>query len=68
MECGIEAIEMSSGEYITNINCDDRRAPWALEHQAKTLITNPDVGLVYNDSYITKGRPTLLWENIGKQL
>ena len=55
---------MSTGEYITNVNCDDRRAPWALEHQAKTLITNPDVGLVYNDSYITKDANTM-WENIG---
>jgi len=59
-----KAIEMSTGEYITNVNCDDRRAPWALEHQAKTLITNPDVGLVYNDSYITKDANTM-WENIG---
>jgi glycosyltransferase involved in cell wall biosynthesis len=58
------AIEMSSGEYITNINCDDRRAPWALEHQAKTLVNNPDVALVYNDSYITK-EPNVSWEDVG---
>ena len=57
------AIEMSSGEYITNINCDDRRAPWALEHQAKMLVTNPEIDLVYNDSYITK-EPNITWENV----
>jgi len=57
------AIEMSSGEYITNINCDDRRAPWAIEHQAKMLVTNPEIDLVYNDSYITK-EPNITWENV----
>jgi|TARA_R110002074_G_scaffold199187_1_gene366911 glycosyltransferase involved in cell wall biosynthesis len=58
-----KAIELSTGDYITNVNCDDRRAPWAIEHQAKALITNPDVDLVYNDSYITKSANTM-WENV----
>ena len=48
-----EAIKMASGEFITNINCDDRRESRALEKQATTLLANPDVGLVYNDSYIS---------------
>jgi hypothetical protein len=45
-------IKMSSGEYITNINCDDRRATYGLEAQAKALMIEPDISLVYNDSYI----------------
>jgi glycosyltransferase involved in cell wall biosynthesis len=47
-----EAIRLATGEFVTNINCDDRRALWALEKQARSLVTNPDVDLVYNDSYI----------------
>jgi|TARA_R110000824_G_scaffold335189_2_gene521769 glycosyltransferase involved in cell wall biosynthesis len=42
------AIKNSSAPYISNWNCDDRRAPWALERQIKTLDENPSVGLVYN--------------------
>jgi len=58
-----EAIEISTGEYITNVNCDDRRAPHALEYQAKMLLAHPGVDLIYNDSYITK-TPNVMWENI----
>jgi glycosyltransferase involved in cell wall biosynthesis len=58
-----KAIKMSTGEYITNINCDDRRAPWALEKQAKTLVANSDVDLVYNDSYIVH-EPNKTWGDI----
>ena len=57
------AIKMASGDFITNMNCDDRRAPWALEKQAKMLVNNPDISLVYNDSYITE-EPNLMWESI----
>jgi len=57
-----KAIQMSSGAFITNVNCDDRRAPWALETQARLLASNPDVDLVYNDSYISK-EPNLMWED-----
>ena len=60
-----KALEMSSGEFITNVNCDDRRAPHALEHQAKMLLAHPDISLIYNDSYITK-EPNVLWENVGE--
>ena len=48
-----EAIKMSTGEYITNMNCDDRRAPSALAQQANMLYTNEKVDLVYNDSYVS---------------
>ena len=58
-----QAIAMSDGEYITNINCDDRRAPHALETQAKHLLTKQDVDLVYNDSYMVT-EPNLLWEDM----
>jgi hypothetical protein len=47
-----EAIGMSTGEFVTNVNCDDRRSILAYEKQAKTLIANPDIDLVYNDSYV----------------
>ena len=56
-------IKLSTGEYVTNVNCDDRRAPWGLEKQAKMLVANPDVDLVYNDSYITH-EPNIMWEDI----
>ena len=59
-----EAIKMSTGEFITNVNCDDRRPKWAFEKQAKLLVTNPDVDLVYNDSYITQ-EPNIMWEQVG---
>jgi glycosyltransferase involved in cell wall biosynthesis len=58
-----KAIEMSTGEYITNINCDDRRKPDAFEQQAIVLMSNKDCDLVYNDSYIIQ-TPNVLWENI----
>ena len=49
-----EAIKMSTGEFITNINCDDRRKTTALEEQAKCLMANSDSSLVYCDSYISR--------------
>ena len=56
-------IKMSTGDFVTNVNCDDRRPPWAYEHQAKLLATNPDVDLVYNDSYLVR-EPNVMWENV----
>ena len=56
-------IKMSTGEFVTNINCDDRRAPYNLEKQAKMLAANPDVSLVYNDSYLTH-EPNIIWEKV----
>lgn len=57
------ALKMSTGEFITNMNCDDRRAPNALERQAKTLVANPDASLVYNDSYIVH-EPNISWDTL----
>ena len=56
-------IQMATGEFVTNVNCDDRRPSWAYEQQAKMLVANPDVGLVYNDSYITH-EPNIVWEDV----
>ena len=28
-------IKMATGEFVTNVNCDDRRPEWAYEKQAK---------------------------------
>ncbi len=58
-----KAIKMSTGEYITNINCDDRRKPDCLETQASLLMLNKECDLVYNDSYIVQV-PNLSWEDI----
>jgi len=58
-----KGIKMSTGEYITNVNCDDRRAGRGLEKQATALYNNPDVELVYNDSYITH-EPNIMFEDV----
>jgi len=46
------AIEVSDGEFITNANLDDRKAINSLERHAKELFSNPDIDLVYADSFI----------------
>jgi len=56
-------IKMATGDFVTNVNCDDRRPPWAYEKQAKLLVANPDVDLVYNDSYVVH-EPNVMWEDI----
>ena len=58
-------IKMATGEFVTNVNCDDRRPAWAYEKQAKLLVANPDVDLVYNDSYIVR-EPNVMWEDVDK--
>jgi len=62
-----KAIEMSTGDFITNINCDDRRAPWALERQASILVSDAEVDLAYNDSYAVQV-PNLSWEDISPEM
>jgi GT2 family glycosyltransferase len=61
-----EAIKMSSGEYITNANLDDRKHPSSIELHARQLYDNPDIGLVYADSYITNS-PNETFENNSSQ-
>ena len=60
------AIEMSSGEFITNINCDDRRRLDALEQQAKLLYHSKEYDLVYNDSFVSE-KPNTKWNDIDTQ-
>lgn len=48
------AIQASTGDFITNANLDDRKAPNSLEKHAKELVLNPDIDLVYADSFITQ--------------
>lgn len=57
-----KAIELSTGEYITNANLDDSRRNDAIELHAKTLYNNPDVGLVFNDNYQSR-QPNKLIED-----
>jgi len=56
-----EAIKMSTGEFITNINCDDRRERDALRKQAETLVAQKEMALVYNDSYVVR-EPNVTWQ------
>lgn len=46
-------IRLASGDYITNANADDRLAPNALETLAAALDIEPDVDIVYADSFVT---------------
>jgi len=55
-------IEMSSGEYLTNANLDDRKHKNSLEVHAKTLFLDEDVDLVYADMFMTD-KPNETWEN-----
>ena len=57
------ALEIATGEFITNINCDDRRKIDGLEKQAHALVANPGSDLVYNDSYITL-QPNIRWDDL----
>lgn len=47
-------IRASSGDYLTNLNADDRLRRDALEVMADELDAHPDVALVYADSYVTR--------------
>lgn len=53
-------VELSTGEYLTNANLDDRHAPWAYEKQAASLFSNPDSDLVYSNMLITD-KPNETW-------
>lgn len=54
-------IEASTGEYITNANCDDRHNPISMGLMAKILYANPHIDLVYHDQYITWD-PNTTWQ------
>ena len=46
-------VGLATGEYITNANLDDRKAPNSLEKHATELYLNKNVDLVYADSFVT---------------
>jgi len=48
-----KAVEMSSGEFLTNANLDDRKAVNSLERHAKELYADKEVDLVYAEMRIT---------------
>jgi len=60
------ALELASGEYITNANMDDRKSSYSLEKHAKELYINKDIDLVYCDSFITNN-PNETFENNSSQ-
>lgn len=55
------AIGMASGDYISNANTDDRLYPAALEVLSAALDQNPDIGLVYADSFRTQSLDDILF-------
>ncbi len=44
-----QGIAIAEGEYLTNINTDDRLYPGALQKMIDVLDNNPDIGVVYPD-------------------
>ena len=47
-------VEMSTGEFLTNANLDDRKRVDSLERHAKALYASQETDLVYADSLITQ--------------
>lgn len=52
-ECWNIAIEMGTGDFISNANLDDRRSYQQLELLTKELLKNKDVDLVYSECMVT---------------
>lgn len=59
--CWNIAAKMTTGEFLTNANLDDRKAPDALQTLAKELVIKTDVDVVYADNLITN-LPNETWE------
>ena len=58
-----EALNLATGEFITNANLDDRKASISLQRHADALVSNPEVALVYADSLITNAANETFEEN-----
>lgn len=59
--CWNMAIEMATGEFITNANLDDRKSPTFLEELANELLSNVGVDIVYANNLVTNF-PNETWE------
>jgi glycosyltransferase involved in cell wall biosynthesis len=55
-------VDLSSGEFLTNANLDDRKSPNSIELHAIALYTDQDVDLVYSDMLVTHS-PNESWED-----
>ncbi len=56
------AIKECTGEFVSNANLDDRKAPDFAEKLAKLLVMNPDVDCVYTENLVT-AKPHETFEN-----
>jgi glycosyltransferase involved in cell wall biosynthesis len=59
--CWNIAAKLATGEFLTNANLDDRKAPNALEVLAKRLVDNDEVDVVYANNLLTS-QPNETWE------
>ena len=64
--CWNLGIQMSSGEFITNANLDDRRSIQQLEILAEELVRNEDVDLVYSECLLTNNENETYLDNTSK--
>ena len=58
-------IKISSGEFITNANTDDRLREDALERMSQILITRNETALIYADQFLTN-QPNIKFGDIKK--
>jgi glycosyltransferase involved in cell wall biosynthesis len=51
--CWNIAAKLATGEFLTNANLDDRKAPNFMEELAKHLVLNKDVDVIYAENLLT---------------
>lgn len=56
------AIKVALGDFITNLNLDDRRNPYSFEIAATELACHRSIDLVYSN-YLITGNPNETWED-----
>lgn len=59
--CWNIAAKMATGEFLTNANLDDRKAPDFLERLAKELVAKKEVDVAYAENKLTNS-PNETWE------
>ena len=59
--CWNIAAKMATGEFLTNANLDDRKAPDALQTLARELVLKDEVDVAYADNLLTNS-PNETWE------